>query len=187
MADSYIGEIQAFPYSGSIALGGFTSGSSTWLPCLGQALPTQAYAALFSLIGTLYGGNGTTSFQLPNLNGSITNGQGTGPGIRPREIGDVLGSNQVTLTTAELPAHTHGLQLGKAGAQGAQASPGQGEGMAAIVPSFNGFVAPPGGTMLAKSAMTSTGNGQPHPNTQPTQAVVFCICVTGIFPTFTGA
>jgi microcystin-dependent protein len=186
VADSYIGEIQAFPIA-SFVQSGFIAGNSTWLPCLGQTLPTQAYAALFALIGTLYGGNGTTSFQLPNLNGLITNSQGTGPGIRPRDIGEVLGSNQVALTTAELPAHTHGLQLGKAGAQGAQASPGQGEGMAAIDPSFNGFVTPPGGTTLAPNAVTFTGNGQAHPNTQPTQAVVFCICINGIFPAFSGA
>jgi microcystin-dependent protein len=184
VAESYVGEIQAFPYYSQLGLGGFTSGSSTWVPCLGQVIPISANTALFSLIGTLYGGNGTSNFQLPNLNGMITNSQGQGPGIRLRDIGEVLGSNQVSLTSGEMAAHTHGLQLGKPAAQGAQPGPGQGQGMAAADPSFNGFVVPPSNTTLAPNAMTLTGNGQAHLNTQPTQAVFFCICTAGIYPSF---
>ena len=181
MANSYIGEIQAFPYSFAVG-DGF---NQAWLPCLGQILPIPAYTPLFALIGTFYGGNGTTNFQLPNLNGLITNNQGSGPGIRNRDLGEVLGSNTVNLTLGQMAAHTHGLQMGAKAAQGAQAGPSP--TMAAIDPSFNGFVAPPSNTTLAPNAMTFTGGGQAHDNTQPTQAIVWCICYNGVFPSFDSA
>ena len=183
MADSYIGEIQAFPYS-NLSMNSFLAGNCTWFPCFGQVLAISANTALFSLIGTFYGGNGTTNFQLPNLNGFITNSQGTGPGIRDRVLGEVFGSNQVSVFSNEMPAHIHGLQLGKAGSTGAQAGPGQGTNMAAIDPAFNGFVALPNNTTFAPNAMTFTGGGQPHANTQPTIAIVWCICTAGIYPSF---
>ena len=179
MADPFIGEIQAFPYS--FAAGGF---QRAWLACLGQVVPIQQFVPLFSLIGTIYGGNGTTNFQLPNLNGHITNGVGDGPGLQPRVIGEVLGAPTVSLLTTEMPAHTHGLQLGSKTAQGAVAGPGAAGSMAAIDPNFNGFVAPPSNTNLAPNAMTLTGQGQPHDNMQPNLAIVWCICFAGIFPSF---
>jgi microcystin-dependent protein len=182
MSDPFLGEMQAFPIN--IALGGFRAGSGVWMPCLGQLLPIQSNTALFSLIGTYYGGNGTTNFALPNLNGAITNSQGTGPGLQPRAIGETLGTTTVTLSAQEMASHTHGLQLGAANATGAQSGPGTQSNMMAIDPSMNGFVAPPGNTTFAPNAVTFTGQGQAHDNMQPTLAIVWCIATAGVYPSF---
>ncbi|WP_295852766.1 tail fiber protein, partial [Tardiphaga sp.] len=86
MSDPYIGEIQAFPFA--LAAQGF---NQAWLPCFGQLLSIQQFTPLFSLIGSAFGGNGTTNFALPNLSGSVSNGQGDGPGLQPRVIGQSIG------------------------------------------------------------------------------------------------
>jgi microcystin-dependent protein len=179
VSDPYVGEIQAFPFP--FATGGF---NTAWLPCFGQLVAIQQFTALFSLIGTLYGGNGTTNFALPNLSGAITNSQGTGPGLQPREIGDMIGSAGVTLTTLEMPIHKHGFQMGSKLARDAAPGPGTTGSMAVIDPSFTGFVAPPSNTTLSPNAMALTGNSQAHPNSQPTQAIVWCIAYQGIYPSF---
>jgi microcystin-dependent protein len=182
VSDPFIGEIQAFPFP--FAAQGF---NQAWLPCSGQLLPIQAYTALFSLIGTIYGGNGTSNFSLPNMNGLVAINQGQGNGLSMRTIGELVGSEWVTLTQATMPSHTHSLGLGSKGATGATAGPGTASNMAAIDPNFNGFVPPPSTTMLAGTAIVPTGQSQPHPNTQPTQAIVWCIAVYGIFPSFSVA
>lgn len=177
--DSFIGEIQAFPYQ--FAFGGF---SQAWLPCLGQVVPIAQYSPLFSLIGTAYGGNGTTNFQLPNLNGTVTNSQGNGPGLLPRILGETLGSPNVNLSIQEMASHTHKLQMGSKAATGGAAGPGTAANVAAIDPNFNGFAPLPSTTTLAPTAMTMAGQGQPHDNNQPTLAIVWCICYAGVFPSF---
>jgi len=178
--DPFIGEIQAFAFP--FASGGFQNGD--WLPCSGQLLPIQQFSALYALIGTNFGGNGTTNFQLPNLNGTIAISQGQGPGLTPRVIGEKIGSPTVTLTQQQMAMHSHGLQLGSKTATGATAGPGTASNTVAIDPAFSGFVAPPGNTTLANIAMSRTGGGQPHDNTQPTMALVYCIAVVGVFPSF---
>lgn len=180
MSSPFIGEIQAFPFP--FATDGFNNG--TWVSCQGQILPIQRYTQLFALIGTFYGGNGTTNFQLPNLNGCITNSQGDGPGLQPRVLGETIGSTTAFLTSAELPAHTHTLQLGSRTAVDAAPGPGTGVGIAAIDPAFNGFVPLPATTTLAPNAVTPSGQSLPHENMQPTQALIWCIAVNGIFPSF---
>jgi len=180
VSSPFVGEIQAFPFT--FAADGF--GGGVWLACQGQLLPIQRFTPLFALIGTFYGGNGTTNFQLPNLNGCITNSQGDGPGLQPRVLGETLGSATAFLTSAELPAHIHTLQLGSRTATDAAPGPGNGTGMVAIDPQFNGFVAPPATTTFAPNAVTTTGQSLPHENTQPTQALIWCIACQGIFPSF---
>ena len=182
MSTPFVGEIQAFPFP--FAVQGF---NQTWLPCAGQILSIQQFTPLFALIGTTYGGNGTTNFQLPNMVGTITNSQGDGPGLQPRVIGETLGSPTVALTTQEMASHVNSMQLGSNTAVGAAAGPGTASNMAAIDPSFNGFVAPPGNTTLAINAMSLTGLGQAHDNHQPTQAIVWCIAFAGQFPSFSGS
>jgi microcystin-dependent protein len=179
VSDPYIGEIQAFPFA--FAAQGF---NQSWLPCFGQLLPIQQFVPLFSLIGTAFGGNGTSNFALPNLTGCITNGQGDGPGLQPRVLGESIGSATVNLISGEMAMHTHGLQLGIKTAANAAPGPGTSSNMAAIDPIFNGFVPLPSTTTLAPNAMTLTGQGLPHDNTQPTLAIVWCIAYTGIFPSF---
>lgn len=179
MSDPYVGEIQAFPFY--FATGGF---NNVWLPCLGQLLALQQFTPLYALIGTSYGGNGTTNFALPNLNGAVAISQGQGPGLSNRVVGETIGSAQVSLTSDQMARHTHVLQLGSKAAQNAAPGPGTGLNMVALDPGFNGFVAPPGTTTLSPNAVTFTGQGLPHENMQPTQAIIWCIAYAGIFPSF---
>jgi microcystin-dependent protein len=179
MSDPYIGEIQAFAFS--FAASGFNGGQ--WAPCLGQQLQIRQNTPLFSLIGTAYGGDGATTFNLPNLNGHIVVGQGQGPGLSDRLLGQSFGEAQLALSTDEMATHTHPLQLGT-GTTGSP-SPRPSAGAVLLNPVFNGFVNPPSNTTLAPSAVGMAGGGQPHQNMQPTLVLVYCIALTGIFPQFT--
>lgn len=179
MSDPFVGEIQAFPFA--FAVGGF---NNAWLPCGGQILPIQRFTPLYSLIGTYYGGNGTTNFALPNLNGAIAVSQGQGPGLQDRVIGELFGSTGISLMSQEMARHTHGLSLGASTAEGSTAGPGSAGTTAAINPIFNGFVPATNLVNLAKNAITFTGQGLPHDNTQPTQALIWCIAYAGAFPPF---
>jgi microcystin-dependent protein len=179
MSSPYVGEIQAFTFP--FATGGF---NNAWLPCLGQIVPIQQFTPLFALIGTNYGGNGTTNFALPNLNGSVVISQGQGQGLEDRIIGEVVGSPTVNLTSSEMAIHTHALQLGAGNAQNAAPGPGTAQNMVALDPQFNGFIAPPGNLTLAPNAVTLTGQGLAHDNMQPTLAIIWCIAYAGIFPSF---
>jgi microcystin-dependent protein len=174
MSDPFVGEIQAFAFGYS---------PDKWLPCDGTLLPIRQYTALFSLIGTFYGGDGTTTFALPNLVGRVAVSQGQGPGLTPRTLGEQIGEATVTIGQAEMPSHTHALQLGSSLSTNGTAGPTGGSNVA-INPSFNGFVPPPSNTTLSPTAVVATGRSQPHANTQPTLAMIYCISTSGIFPSF---
>ena len=178
MSDPFIGEIQAFAFP--FAVGGFQNGQ--WAACLGQLLSISSNPPLFSLIGTTYGGNGTTNFGLPNLNGHIVTSQGQGPGLTNRVLGETWGEPQVTLMSQQMASHSHALHLGT-GASGAP-SPTPSAGAVLLAPAFNGYVAPPSNTTFSTTAVGMTGGGQPHNNMQPTLVLVYCIALTGIFPSF---
>jgi microcystin-dependent protein len=185
MSDPFIGEIMAVGFY--FDANGFKNGNQ-WMPCDGRSLPIQQFSALFSLIGTTYGGNGTTTFNLPNLNGTsngtVAISQGTGPGLTNRVIGQTVGSMTETLTVQEMPWHTHGLRLGPNGTTGATSGPGQPGASVALDPGINGFAPAPADTQLSANAIAYQGGGQPHPNDQPTTGLWYCIAVTGIFPSF---
>jgi len=100
MSEPFVGEIRAF---------GFDFAPQGWLQCNGQTLAISQYAALFSLLGTTYGGNGTTNFQLPNLQGRVAIGQGNGAGLSPYVMGQAAGTENVSLATAQIPSHTHAV------------------------------------------------------------------------------
>ena len=174
MSEPYIGEIQAF---------GFDFAPVGWLPCFGQVVPIQQYTPLFALLGTAFGGNGTTNFALPNLTGRVAMSQGQGPGLPGYVLGEPLGQATVSVQVTEMPAHTHTLQLGNKVNAESTAGPTAGTS-AAIDPNFNGFLPPPADTLLAPSAMGLTGGSQAHPNNQPTLAMIYCIATNGQFPSF---
>lgn len=174
MTDAYLGEIQAF------AFGFFPQ---NWLPCDGRTLQIRQYTALYSLIGTSYGGDGSTTFLLPNLVGRVAMSQGQGPGLPSYRIGAAPGAAAITLGVGEVSAHTHGLQLGDRSSPNGTAAPSATSNVA-IDPAFNGFLPPPATTTLAVNSVTMTGGSQPHPNAQPTLAMIYCICTNGIFPSF---
>lgn len=160
-----------------------------WMPCDGQVLPMSQYSAVYSLIGTTYGGDGRTTFGLPNLNGgsgsplSVVAGQGAGPGLTPRALGQHFGSDTVTLTEADLPPHSHSLSVFPEGAD-ASAAPTAGDTW--ISTGANGYTGTPiqDATSFAPGAIAPTGGSQPHENDQPTLGLVYCIAMQGIYPSF---
>lgn len=164
--DPYLGEIRLF--AGNFAPTG-------WALCNGQLLAISQYTALFSLLGTFYGGNGTSNFALPDLRGRAPMHYDQGPGLSPHVIGEVGGSESVTLTQLEIPPHTHAL--GAAASVGTIASP------AAAVPAASsernfGYAAAADTTM----APVGGSGSQAHENRQPFLALNYIIALQGIFP-----
>jgi microcystin-dependent protein len=169
MADPFIAEIRVF---------GFNFAPVGWALCNGQILPISQNTALFSLLGTTYGGNGINTFALPNLQDSFAMHWGQGPGLSQRDLGEQSGSASVTLLASEMPSHGHILRA-SAGATGA--SPAG----ATLAPPANGapaYRAPSTAAAMAGDSLSSTGGGLPHENRQPFQTLNFCIALQGIFP-----
>ncbi|MDR3386535.1 MAG: tail fiber protein [Rudaea sp.] len=167
------------PFLGQIGIFAFNFAPTGWALCNGQTLPIQQNAALFSILGTTYGGNGTTTFQLPNLQSRTPIAWGNGSGLTPRVIGQVGGEENHTLLLTELPVHTHTLQ-----AASAAATTGLPAGNALAVPA-SVPVYRAGATTTVTLNPASIGpnsGGQPHTNIQPYAVVNFCIALVGIFP-----
>lgn len=175
MTEPFIGQIQIF---------GFNFAPRGWAFCNGATLAIQQNTALFALLGTQYGGNGTTTFQLPNFVNRTGCTQGQGPGLTPHQIGENFGSNSVTLTTQEMPAHTHPVQIyGQNDASKRQSAPANGTALG--TPLAAAFTAAGTANSPFPPAMIGpTGGGQPHENRQPYLAMNFCIALEGIFPSF---
>jgi microcystin-dependent protein len=172
MSDQFVGEIRIF--GGNFAPRG-------WAFCDGQLMPISQNTALFSLLGTNFGGNGTSTFALPNLQGSVPVGQGSGAGLTPRFIGDTGGEQNVTLTQATMASHSH--QMSGAASAGSSVTPGPTMALAeppAIVPIYQ--TSPGSSATLNGGAVTPSGGGQPHNNMQPFLVLNYIIAVVGIFP-----
>ena len=137
---------------------------------------------LFSLLGTTYGGNGTSNFALPNLQGSAPLHQGQGIGLSPRPLGEVGGETSVTLLATEMAAHNHGITA--QGGSGSQATPAGGffaearSGRALLKP----YSSDTANTTMAAAAIGSVGGNLPHNNLQPYQVLTFIIALQGVFP-----
>jgi microcystin-dependent protein len=168
----------ATPFIGEIRMFGGNYAPSGWAFCQGQLLPISEYDALFSLIGTTYGGDGQNTFALPNLQSRIPIHQG---GSYP--LGEMNGQEEVTLSAAQIPLHTHGLQATTTAAN--STSPAGNLPAAAEVPTY----APPSATpapiptsMLASAISGGNSGGQSHNNLMPFQCVSFIISLFGIYP-----
>jgi microcystin-dependent protein len=178
MTEPFIGEIQLF---------GFNFNPRGWAFCNGATLPISQNTALFALLGTQYGGNGQTTFQLPNFAGRGGCEQGQGPGLTPRTLGESFGTNTVTLTSSEMPAHTHALTLFlQPDTTKRASSPSAGN---ALSPTAVGTTLPftPPGTAnapLSPNMIAASGGGLPHANQQPYLGMNFCIALQGVFPSF---
>ncbi|MFZ0302082.1 MAG: tail fiber protein [Terracidiphilus sp.] len=172
MSDQFLGEIRLFP---------FNFAPYEWATCSGQILPLSQNTALFALLGTQYGGNGTSTFALPNLQGRVALDQGSGLGLTPRTIGEIAGSATVTLLASEIPAHTHGLKC--ATTVGNAANPSGNSFGSAERGKPPGYAATGGAALVMNpSAVGNTGGGEPHDNMQPYLTMNYCIALTGIFP-----
>ncbi len=170
------------PFLGMIMVFGFDFPPRGWALCQGQILSIASNTALFALLGTTYGGNGTTTFALPDLRGRAPIGFGQGPGLSQITLGQVAGEMSHTLTLAELPAHTHtgNVILGSGLANNAN---GAGNNFAANTGGtsiYNSGSA--GGNMAANVTFGSAGGGQPHNNMSPYLGVNYCIALQGVFP-----
>lgn len=168
MSDPYIGEIRIF--AGNFAPAG-------WNFCDGAMLPISQFQALFALIGTTYGGDGQQTFALPDLRGRVPVHQGQGPGLSNRVIGESGGTESVTLTVAQIPAHNHSLRATSALSSGAA---GAGGVLAATAVNMYGTAAP--ATPMATQAVGAQGGSQPHNNMAPFLGINYIIALFGVFP-----
>ncbi len=168
MSAPFIGEIRTFA---------ITFVPRGWAECDGRLLPIAPNTALFSLLGTNYGGDGRTTFGLPDLRDRAPMHVGNGPGLTPRRQGDSGGEATVTLTTAQVPAHGHPMTA--AGPANTNDPVGAAP---ATAPTVQQYHAPGDPTPVAANAIGPTGGSQPHDNVQPSLAVRYFIAVQGIYP-----
>ena len=172
------------PFVGQISQFGFNFNPRGWAFCQGQLIPIAQNTALFSLLGTNYGGNGTTNFALPNFQSRAAAGQGSGPGLSNRVIGETFGSSTVTLSSAQIPAHTHALTAFSQSDPTKRTNvPANGVALSSLsISTTKAFVTAAPNTTFAPTMLSASQGGQPHTNEQPYLAVNFCIALQGIFP-----
>lgn len=174
MSNAFIGEIRIF---------GFTFAPRDWAFCDGQLLSIAQNTALFAIIGTYYGGNGQTTFGLPNFQGRTGVQQGTGPGLSTYDLGEASGTATVSLTQGQLPLHDHVINAkGGSGTQNGRI-PTTAAFIGTSAPDKLWNAAPPSpAAAFAPNAIGINGQGLPHDNEQPYLVVNMCICLYGVFP-----
>jgi len=168
--DPFVAEIRIFP---------FNFPPKGWAFCDGQLLPISQNTALFSLLGTTYGGDGKSNFALPNLQGSVPMHPGQGPGLSLHDLGETGGSDTVSLLQSEMPSHSHVTQSTASNGNRLTPSgniPAKGLGGLPYAPSNATLVAMNG------QSVASSGGDQPHNNLQPYLTLNFCIALQGVFP-----
>lgn len=173
------------PFIGEIRIFGFNFAPVGWARCDGSFVSISQNTALFSILGTTYGGNGQTTFALPNLLGRVPVGAGSGPGLPAVALGESLGTNSVTLTANQIPQHNHTLNAGILSAPNpAQnvATPSATAFLGLSGPNNTYSDAATANTTMHPGALSTVGGGQAHENRQPFVATNICIAVFGIFP-----
>jgi microcystin-dependent protein len=172
MADPFVAEIRVF---------GFNFAPTGWAQCNGQILPISQNTALFSLCGTYYGGDGKSTFALPNLMGSGAMGQGQGQGLTDRFLGEEAGESTVTLIQSEMPFHNHTLQARDNAGDLQAPAPTR-----ALAQSSGGTIYQSNATQnlvnMSFQTLSITGSSLPHNNWQPTLVLNYCIALQGVFP-----
>lgn len=173
MSDQFVAEIRIFP---------FNFAPVGWAFCDGQLLPISQNTALFSLLGTTYGGDGKSNFALPNLQGSTPMQQGQGPGLSLRSLGELGGEQTVTLLTSEMPAHNHNAVATSGTGQGSPVGNAWASGLKTGPSIYTPSSGAPNDVQMSQQALTPTGGNQPHNNLMPFLTLTFCIALQGIFP-----
>jgi microcystin-dependent protein len=171
MADPFVAEIRIFP---------FNFAPKGWAWCNGQLLPISQNTALFSLLGTTYGGDGKSTFALPDLQGRAPMHPGQGPGLSLHDLGETGGSDTVTLLESEIPAHSHAL-MGQATAATKSTPIGN---TLARTSGATPYLPPAGAALaaMAPESLTPAGGDQPHNNLQPYLTLNYNIALQGVFP-----
>jgi len=169
MADPFVAEIRIFP---------FTFAPKGWAFCIGQVMPISQNTALFALLGTTYGGDGKSTFGLPDLKDRAPMHPGQGQGLSPHHLGESAGSATVTLLQSEIPAHSHPVTVSQADATerfpvGQLPATGIGVGAYGALANL---------VSMAQQALPPAGGDQPHNNMQPYLTLNFCIALQGVFP-----
>jgi microcystin-dependent protein len=175
------------PFLGQITLFPFNFAPVGWAMCEGQLLPIGQYTALFSLIGTYYGGNGTSNFALPDLRGRVPIGQGHGNGLSPYVVGNQQGAETVTLLSSQSPAHSHAFPAFAVAAttnapSGALPAEGHGTGRGGAPVNTYAPLQTATAVKLAAGQVGLAGGNQPHNNIQPYLTLNWCIALQGIYP-----
>jgi microcystin-dependent protein len=173
MSDQFISEIRIF--GGNFAPKG-------WAFCDGQIMAISQNTALFSLLGTTYGGNGTSNFALPNLQGSVPLGAGQGPGLSLRDLGEVGGEQTVALLNSEMPAHSHTAQASTGGGTSSPASAAWGESKLGKTPLAVYAASGANNVPMSPQGLAPAGGSLPHNNMPPYLCLTFIIALQGIFP-----
>lgn len=173
MTDAYVGEIRLFPFNWA---------PNGWLPCDGRSLPIQGNQALASLLGNQFGGDGTNTFNLPDLRGRVPVSQGTNPLTSPAvnyTVGTYGGLEGVSLTAAQIPPHSHAMEaVDAAGNIGATNG-----AFLSVLEAGHPLYAPTGAvTALAADSVSQEGGNAAHQNMQPSLVLNFCICTLGVYP-----
>ena len=169
MADPFVAEIRIFP---------FNFAPKGWAFCDGQLLPLSQNTALFSLLGTTYGGNGKSNFALPDLQGRAPMHPGQGPGLSLHDLGETGGSDTVTLLESEIPSHSHGLVVSLS--DGISTKPANQQFAQGVgVQIWGTGIA---NAQLSDSALAPAGGDAPHNNLQPYLTFNFCIALQGVYP-----
>ena len=170
MADPFVAEIRIFP---------FNFAPKGWAFCNGQLLPISQNTALFSLLGTTYGGDGKSTFALPDLQGSAPLHEGQGPGLSLYDLGQMGGSETVTLLQSEIPYHTHTMRAATVDpANVVDINPEASWG----VSQNGGIYQTPPNAAMAWQALAQAGGSMPHNNMMPYVTLNFCIALQGVFP-----
>jgi microcystin-dependent protein len=170
------------PYVGEIRIFGFPRVPTGWFACDGSLKPISEYNTLYALLGTTYGGNGTTTFGLPDLRGQLPLHWGTGSNLTPRVLGELGGTENVTLQIGQMPAHTHSVMVTTNAAStatpGSAVLPGAVTGDTMYITNLTGAIP----IALAAASVGQAGQGVGHDNTMPTLTLSICMAWAGIFP-----
>ncbi len=171
MSEPFLAEVRILP---------FNFAPAGWAVCAGQVLPISQNTAVFSLLGVNYGGNGTTNFALPNLQGQVAVGAGQGPGLSPYSVGQTGGTETVTLVANQLAAHNHPASAihdaGNSYSPAGDSWSADGANRAKLYRSADPTVP------MGANAVSPAGGNQPHNNLQPYLVLNYCIALVGVFP-----